>query len=169
MAINDQLPRDLIPAERALAKLAAAYPETVEDHPWDHRAFKIRGKTFVWLSGDAERFNVTVKLPDSGVLALELPFCQPSGYGLGKSGWVTASFAPGDEVPVGLIAEWLAESFAAVAPKRVVAAWRAAAPEPKPAAAKKPAAKKPAAKQPAAKQPAAKQPAAKKPAAKPKR
>jgi len=114
---------ELARVEKRLAKLAAAFPETVEENPWDHRAFKVRGKTFVFLSGmPPDRLNVTVKLPHSGVMALELPFVEPTGYGLGKSGWVTAGFGPEDEVPVGLIAEWLEESFAAVAPKRVVAA-----------------------------------------------
>ena len=59
-------------AEQALAKLAAAFPETVEENPWDHRAFKVRGKTFVFLSGTPpDQLNVTVKLPHSGVMALE--------------------------------------------------------------------------------------------------
>lgn len=112
----------LAPAEQKLAERAAAFPETVEENPWDHRAFKVRGKTFVFLSGTAELLNVTVKLPHSGVLALELPFCEPTGYGLGKSGWVTAGFQPGDEVPIGLLAQWMEESFAAIAPKKLVAA-----------------------------------------------
>jgi predicted DNA-binding protein (MmcQ/YjbR family) len=134
----------LAPAERSLAKLAAAYPETVEENPWDHRAFKVRGKTFLFLTGTAEQLNVTVKLPHSGVLALELPFVEPTGYGLGKSGWISAVFGPEDEVPIGMVAQWLEESFAAIAPKRLVAA-RAAGGEVV-AVAKKPAAKKPVAK-----------------------
>ena len=138
----------LAPAERKLAELAAAYPETVEENPWDHRAFKMRGKTFLFLTGTAEQLNVTVKLPHSGVLALELPFVEPTGYGLGKSGWVSATFGPQDEVPIGLIAEWLEESFSAIAPKRLVAARSAGgevakASTKKTATKKKPAAKKP--------------------------
>ena len=42
------------------------------------------------------RFSVTTKLPHTGVMATSLEFAEPSGYGLGKSGWVTAVFEEGD-------------------------------------------------------------------------
>lgn len=112
---------DLARAEQALAKLAASYPETVEDNPWGHRAFKVRGKSFLFLSGEVGQFAFTVKLPSSSMMALTLPFAAPTGYGLGKSGWVTATFGPGDDVPIELLGEWLAESFRAIAPKKLVA------------------------------------------------
>jgi predicted DNA-binding protein (MmcQ/YjbR family) len=110
---------DLARAERALAELAAGYPETIEDNPWDHRAFKVRGKVFVFLSGEPGKLAITVKLPSSSMMALTLPFASPTGYGLGKSGWVTAVFSPGDDVPIGLLGEWMAESFRAIAPKKL--------------------------------------------------
>ena len=34
-------------------------------------------------------------------MALLLPFATPTGYGLGKSGWVSARFAPSDDPPLG--------------------------------------------------------------------
>jgi predicted DNA-binding protein (MmcQ/YjbR family) len=115
------LPPDLARAEQALAELAASYPETVEDNPWGHRAFKVRGKAFLFLSGEHPQLSFTVKLPSSSMMALTLPFASSTGYGLGKSGWVTATFNPGDDVPIGLLGEWLAESFRAIAPKKLVA------------------------------------------------
>jgi hypothetical protein len=54
-------------------------------------------------------------------VALSLPFAEPTGYGLGKSGWVTARFAAGDDVPVPMLIGWVDESFRAVAPKRLLA------------------------------------------------
>lgn len=105
----------------ALRKAALAYPETREDHPWGESAFKVRGKVFVFLSWHDGRLNFTTKLPDSGVVALSLPFASPTGYGLGRSGWVTASFGDGDDPPVGLLREWMDESFRAVAPRRLSA------------------------------------------------
>ena len=53
--------------------------------------------------------------------ALQLPFTAPTGYGLGKSGWVTARFAPGDEPPLGILCDWIDESYALVGPKKLVA------------------------------------------------
>ena len=45
-------------------------------------------------------------------------FATPAGYGLGKSGWVSAHFEKKDDVPVGLLEQWIDESYAAIAPKR---------------------------------------------------
>ena len=107
-------------AESALRKLALAYPQATEDFPWGHRAFKVKKKMFLILSFDKEIMNVTMKLPLTGKQALQLPFAQPTGYGLGKSGWVTASFGPQDKVPVELLEEWMDESYRAIAPKKLV-------------------------------------------------
>jgi hypothetical protein len=49
-----------------------------------------------------------------------LPFASSTRYGLGKSGWVTAKFEPGDKVPVEMLLEWITESYRAIAPKRVL-------------------------------------------------
>ena len=74
---------------------------------------------FFGLPGD--RLYVTVKLPASNSLALAQPFAEPSGYGLGRAGWVTSAFDPGDAVPVDLLREWIDESYRAVAPRTLVA------------------------------------------------
>jgi predicted DNA-binding protein (MmcQ/YjbR family) len=113
-------------AETALAAAALAYPEATEDHPWGERAFKVKGKVFLFLSRHDGNLNLSVKLPVSNAAALALPFAEPTGYGLGKHGWVSSKYAPGDAVPVDLIIEWLDESYRAVAPKRVLAKLEAA-------------------------------------------
>ena len=53
-------------------------------------------------------------------LALGLPYAKPTGYGLGKSGWV--SFAPSEaEMPtLEQLKDWIDESYRAQAPKRRV-------------------------------------------------
>jgi predicted DNA-binding protein (MmcQ/YjbR family) len=127
-------------AEAVLRDYALKFPGATEDHPWDHIAIKVKGKVYVFLSGPEDALNVTCKLPSSGRLALTLPFASPTGYGLGKSGWVTASFKDGDAVPLDRMAEWIDESYGAVAPKKLVAAWEN--PDAAPAPAKKPPAKK---------------------------
>jgi predicted DNA-binding protein (MmcQ/YjbR family) len=112
-------------AEAALRKTALTYPQATEDFPWGHRAFKVKKKMFLILSFDKDIFNVTMKLPVTGKQALALPFAKPTGYGLGKSGWVTASFGPKDAVPVELLEEWLEESYRAIAPKKLVTTLKA--------------------------------------------
>lgn len=106
-------------AEERLREIAIAFPEVHEDFPWGHRAMKVRKKAFAFIALSEEGLSVSMKLPSSGVLALALPFAAPTGYGLGKSGWVTCSFAPGDEIPFELLGEWLEESYRAIAPKKL--------------------------------------------------
>ena len=108
---------DVAKAESAIAKLALAYPDVTEENPWGHRAFKVKKKTFLFLGSDADGVSFSVKLPHSGAAALALEGTEPTHYGLGKSGWVTARFARGRDVPLPLVSEWLTESYEAIAPK----------------------------------------------------
>jgi len=109
---------DVAKAEAAIAKLALAYPDVVEENPWGHRAFKVRKKTFLFLGADADGVSFSVKLPHSGAAALSLEGTEPTHYGLGKSGWVTARFARARDVPLPLVSEWLKESYEAIAPAK---------------------------------------------------
>jgi len=109
----------LAAAEAALRKAGMAFPEVTEDFPWGHRALKVRGKAFIFMSNEDGGFGLSVKLPQSADFALMQPFAKPTGYGLGKSGWVSASFARKDAIPVPLLMDWLAESYRAIAPKRL--------------------------------------------------
>jgi predicted DNA-binding protein (MmcQ/YjbR family) len=105
------------PAEMAIRDYALDMPESREDFPWGHRAFRVCNKVFLFLAWDDGVFSFTVKLPQSQTIALMLAFTEPTGYGMGRSGWVTARFSGRDEVPVGMLCQWIEESYRAVAPK----------------------------------------------------
>lgn len=109
-------------AEKQLLQTALRYPDTHEAHPWGETVVKVKGKVFVFLGASDGRLGVTTKLPRTGPAALGLPFTEPCGYGLGKSGWVTARFDAGEDIPVDLLVSWLDESYRAVAPRRSVEA-----------------------------------------------
>jgi predicted DNA-binding protein (MmcQ/YjbR family) len=127
-------PKSFQQAEAALSAVALKYPGAVEEHPWDHIAIKVKGKMFLILGGTDDFLSVTAKLPSSGRMALLLPFASPTGYGLGKSGWVTGQFGPEDAIPIDRLTEWIDESYRAVAPKKLVAELDGVAPaEKKPA------------------------------------
>jgi predicted DNA-binding protein (MmcQ/YjbR family) len=112
----------LSPAESALRKHALSYPEACEDFPWGEPVFKVRGKVFLFLGRpEGSALGLSVKLPGSASFALGLPFASPTAYGLGKSGWVTARFAPRERPPLELLKRWIDESYRAVAPKRLAA------------------------------------------------
>jgi predicted DNA-binding protein (MmcQ/YjbR family) len=113
-------PRSADAFER-LKAAALAYPEAWEDHPWGETVIKVKGKIFLFLFEDKDGLRVSLKLPRSREFALEYPFTKPTGYGLGKAGWVTSSFALKEKPPLDVLEAWLDESYRAVAPKKLVA------------------------------------------------
>ena len=104
---------------------ALAYPEKREDLPWGESAIKVKGKTFVFMRVDKQMLHLSVKLPQSREFALEYPFTKPTAYGLGKAGWVTAEFTSQQSPPLDVLEAWIEESFHAIAPKKVTAAFGA--------------------------------------------
>jgi predicted DNA-binding protein (MmcQ/YjbR family) len=106
---------------RALRKFALSFPGAKEDFPWGERVAKVNGKVFVFLGVDPVAdgpMGLSVKLPVSGEEAVDLPFAKPTGYGLGRSGWVSATFDPGDRPPIPILKAWILESYRAVAQGR---------------------------------------------------
>ena len=108
--------------ETALRDHAIGLPEVTEDFPWGHRALKVKKKAFLFLAREGGELSLSVKLPQSHAVALMLPFAEPTGYGLGKSGWVTARFAQkGKKPPLDVLKAWITESYRAIAPKKLLA------------------------------------------------
>jgi len=128
-----------------LARLRAfglRYPEAHLRSPWPgHLDLAVRDKTFAFLSSEGEPFSISCKLPHSSVIALGLPFVEPTGYGLGKSGWVTARAEAAEACPIDVLEAWIDESYRAQAPKRLVAQLDANGPANAPASRAKPAVK----------------------------
>ena len=112
---------DLRRIERRLLKLALDYPEAWEDHPWGENVVKVGKKIFVFFGIPQKgRLMVGVKLPDAADFALTFPFAEPTGYGMGRAGWVSCIFHTGDDPPVGILEDWIEESYRAVAPKKLI-------------------------------------------------
>ncbi len=106
----------------ALREYGLGFPEAHEDHPWGETALKVKAKVFCFLSRHTGGLSMSVKLPHSKREALLLPFAEPTGYGLGKHAWVTATFAADREPPSAILRTWIDESYRAIAPKKLVAA-----------------------------------------------
>jgi hypothetical protein len=107
---------------RKLKTFGLAYPEAHSKSPWPgHDDLAVRNKTFAYLSAEGEPLSISCKLPLTGQMALTLPFASPTGYGLGKSGWVTATFGPKEAPPLDLLQDWIDESYRVQAPKKLVA------------------------------------------------
>ena len=99
---------------------ALGFPGAWEDFPWGESVIKVGKKVFVFLGRSGDALSVSVKLPSSNLLALDLPFASPTGYGLARGGWVTARFGKGEPPPVDLLTRWIEESYRAVALRRLV-------------------------------------------------
>ena len=118
-------------AEKKLIAFALNCPDAVLQHPWGHDAVKVRGKMFAACGGaeSPKAFSMTVKLPVASEMALTLAWAEPTGYGLGKSGWVTARLAAGSDVDLDTMKGWIDQSYRAVAPKALVKPLAAIAPK----------------------------------------
>ena len=109
------------PVDR-LRAFGLRYPGAHTKSPWPgHLDLAVQDKTFAYLSLAGEPLSISCKLPHSSDAALALPFTTPTAYGLGKSGWVTASFPDDAGVPLELLEQWIDESYRAQAPKRLSA------------------------------------------------
>jgi len=106
-----------------IRKFALDLPGAWEDTPWeeDHVA-KVAKKIFVFMgSTDSPTPGIAVKLPESHAQALSLDCATPSGYGLGKAGWVNIQLTAPDRPSADVLCDWVEESYRAIAPKKLIA------------------------------------------------
>ena len=109
------------PTLLALREFGLAYPGAHTKSPWPgHLDLAVNDKTFTYLSIDGEPLSISCKLPTSSGLALTMPFTEPTPYGLGKSGWVSAKFKDAETPPIELLKLWIDESYRAQAPKKLL-------------------------------------------------
>lgn len=113
-----------VKSDAALQELKAfglAYPGAHEKAPWPgHNDVAVKDKTFVYLNVPGEPLGIGCKLPKTGNVALMLPWVKPMEYGMGKSGWVSATPPADQAVPIEMFKEWIDESYRAQAPKTLV-------------------------------------------------
>ena len=98
---------------------ALSLPGAWEDSPWDEVVVKVGKKIFVFL-GSPEQVvpSISVKLTASHGHAMSVPGAEPTGYGMGKAGWVTVPLA---STPGELGCDWIEESYRNIAPKKLTA------------------------------------------------
>jgi predicted DNA-binding protein (MmcQ/YjbR family) len=107
-------------AIKALRDYGLKLPGAHLKSPWPgHKDLAVKDKTFAYLPVEGDPFSISCKLPKSSGVALMLPFCQPTGYGLGKSGWVSASPTV-EQINLEMFKQWIDESYRAQAPKALV-------------------------------------------------
>jgi predicted DNA-binding protein (MmcQ/YjbR family) len=109
----DNMPR----LEAIVARLPEAVRVDIE--AWDGEpTFRVRGKNFVFT--DREATGMSVKLPKEEAAAVVAtdPAAAPTGYGLGRHGWVSVRVGDdADDERWQQIEEWVRTSYTMVAPK----------------------------------------------------
>lgn len=106
-----------------LEAVARALPEAerVDIEAWDGQpTFRVRGKNFVFANPDATGLSVKLPKEEAAAVVASDPDAEPTGYGLGRHGWVSLTIPAGvtgerwDEV-----VEMVRTSYTLVAPKRL--------------------------------------------------
>jgi predicted DNA-binding protein (MmcQ/YjbR family) len=107
---------------RKLLEFALGLPGAWLDHPWGEDVAKVGPKVFVFLGldDDPKHVGMTVKLDESHSQALSVPGAEPSGYGLGRWGWVTVPFRT-TTPPLDVLRDWVEESYRRIASRQLVA------------------------------------------------
>ncbi|WP_460071246.1 MmcQ/YjbR family DNA-binding protein [Streptomyces sp. YKOK-I1] len=104
---------------------ALGLPGATEEFPWGGAVAKVNRKVFVFLGVDdgSHPLGVTVKLKDetAHAHALAAPGAEPTGYGLGKAGWVSLPLQEKGAPPAELLCDWVEESYRTIAPQRLIA------------------------------------------------
>jgi predicted DNA-binding protein (MmcQ/YjbR family) len=93
----------------------------VDIEAWDGEpTFRVNGKNFVFT--DKQAIGISVKLPKDEAAAVVAtdPLAEPTGYGLGKHGWVSVQIgARAGKDRWQQVEEWVRTSYTLVAPKRL--------------------------------------------------
>ncbi|MGW6974540.1 MmcQ/YjbR family DNA-binding protein [Streptomyces sp. NPDC054952] len=108
----------------AVRGFALGMPEAVEEFPWgpEDAVLKVNKKIFVFMGNTDGPPGISVKLKDEALHghAMTAPGAEPTGYGLGRSGWVSVPLGEKGAPSVEVLCEWVEESYRTVALKRHV-------------------------------------------------
>ena len=95
--------------------------ERVDIAEWgDHPTFRIRGKNFVFCDQAARDLSLKLPKEEAAAVVATDPAVHPTGYGLGRHGWVAFSVEEdASDERWRQIEEWVRTSYTLVAPKRL--------------------------------------------------
>ena len=104
--------------EAMVAKLPEA--ERVDIEAWGGEpTFRVRGKNFVFAAMDASGISVKLPKEEAEAVVATDPTAEPTGYGLGRHGWVSVPIGKADAARWRQVEEWVRTSYTMVAPKKL--------------------------------------------------
>ena len=108
---------------RRLEGIAQELPEAerVDIEAWGGEpTFRVRNKNFVFTNHDATGLSVKLPKEEAAAVVATDPGAEPTGYGLGRHGWVSIELAPdADDDRWEQVTEWVRTSYTMVAPKKL--------------------------------------------------
>jgi predicted DNA-binding protein (MmcQ/YjbR family) len=103
-----------------LERIALRLPEAtrVDIDAWDGEpTFRVRGKNFVFTDPDALALSVKLPMDEAAAVVATDPGAKPTGYGLGRHGWVSIQVGATSTARWQQVEEWVRTSYTMVAPK----------------------------------------------------
>jgi hypothetical protein len=106
-----------------LEAIVARLPEAVrvDIEAWDGEpTFRVNNKNFVFTDKQASGLSVKLPKDEADAVCATDPGAEPTGYGLGRHGWVSIKIGPRPSAARWReIEEWVRTSYTMVAPKRL--------------------------------------------------
>lgn len=106
-----------------LEEMVARLPEAVrvDIEAWGGEpTFRVRGKNFVFSAQDARGLSVKLPKEEAEAVVATDPAVEPTGYGLGRHGWISVSLpARPSAARWREVEEWVRTSYTLVAPKKM--------------------------------------------------
>ncbi len=103
-----------------LELIIARLPQTerVDVEAWGGEpTFRVRGKTFVFTDPEAHALTVKLSKEEAAAVIATDAFAEPTGYGLGRHGWVSVRIGRGGRRRWTQVEEWVRTSYTLIAPK----------------------------------------------------
>ena len=93
--------------------------ERVDIEAWGGEpTFRVRGKNFIFAAHDASGISVKLSKDEAEAVVATDPGAEPTGYGLGRHGWVSLQIpTKANAARWQQIEEWVRTSYTLVAPK----------------------------------------------------
>lgn len=105
-----------------LEEIVCRLPEAVrvDIEAWGGEpTFRVNGKNFVFTNHEATTLSVKLTREEAEAVVATDPGAAPTGYGLGRSGWVTVAVGPrAGKARWREVEEWVRTSYTLVAPKK---------------------------------------------------
>ena len=104
--------------EGIVARLPEA--ERVDVEEWgDHPTFRVNGKSFVFSDAAAEHLSLKLPKEEAAAVVATDADVEPTGYGLGRHGWIALDLVAPDSERWQQVEEWVRTSYTLIAPRRL--------------------------------------------------